>query len=130
VFTFPQACTFAEITIDPETGAVTLERYLAVDDYGASSTRLTKGQVQGRVAQASPGAAGAYGLRTAIGPAAERFAARLRLAAGRRSTDLDITSMDCRPAQPAWRQRLGQAGCIAAPQSIVCAILDRSRRSA
>ena len=34
VFTFPEGCHVAEVEIDPETGAVTLERYLAVDDYG------------------------------------------------------------------------------------------------
>ena len=34
VFTFPNGCHVAEVEIDPETGAVTLERYTAVDDYG------------------------------------------------------------------------------------------------
>ncbi len=52
VFTFPSGTHAAEVTIDPETGAVTLERYLAVDDYGrVINPLLTKGQVQGGVTQ-------------------------------------------------------------------------------
>ena len=35
VFTFPNGCHAAEVEIDPETGTVTLERYNAIDDYGA-----------------------------------------------------------------------------------------------
>ena len=52
VFTFPNGCHIAEVEIDPETGVVTLERYTAVDDYGRLiNPMLTKGQVQGGVAQ-------------------------------------------------------------------------------
>ena len=52
VFTFPSGCHVAEVEIDPETGAVTLERYTAVDDYGRLiNPLLTVGQVQGGVAQ-------------------------------------------------------------------------------
>src|SRR5439155_20878195 len=52
VFTFPNGCHSAEIEIDPETGAVTLERYAAIDDYGRLiNPMLTAGQVQGGLAQ-------------------------------------------------------------------------------
>jgi carbon-monoxide dehydrogenase large subunit len=52
VFTFPNGCHTAEVEIDPETGAVTLERYAAIDDYGRLiNPMLTMGQVQGGVAQ-------------------------------------------------------------------------------
>ena len=52
VVTFPNGCHLAEVEIDPETGAVTLERYAAVDDYGRLiNPLLTTGQVQGGVAQ-------------------------------------------------------------------------------
>src|ERR1700721_4553425 len=52
VLTFPNGCHAAEIEIDPETGAVTLERYAAIDDYGRLiNPMLTVGQVQGGVAQ-------------------------------------------------------------------------------
>ncbi len=52
VFTFPSGCHVAEVELDPETGAVTLERYTAVDDFGRLiNPLLTAGQVQGGVAQ-------------------------------------------------------------------------------
>ena len=87
VFTFPSGAHVAEVEIDPETGPVTLERYFAVDDYGrVINPLLTDRPGAGRGgAGHRPGDAGAHGLRPAIGPAAERLAARLRLAARRRS---------------------------------------------
>ena len=52
VFTFPSGCHVAEVEIDPETGAVELVRYTAVDDYGRLiNPLLTEGQVQGGVTQ-------------------------------------------------------------------------------
>ena len=52
VFTFPSGCHVAEVEIDPETGAASLVRYTAVDDYGRLiNPLLTEGQVQGGVAQ-------------------------------------------------------------------------------
>src|ERR1700680_3037067 len=52
VFTFPNGCHAAEIEIDPATGAVTLDRYAAIDDYGRLiNPMLTMGQVQGGLAQ-------------------------------------------------------------------------------
>ena len=52
VFTFPNGCHVAEVEIDPETGAVSLEYYAAIDDYGRLiNPLLTVGQVQGGLAQ-------------------------------------------------------------------------------
>ena len=52
IITFPSGTHVAEVSIDVETGAVTLECYLAVDDYGrVINPMLTVGQVQGGVAQ-------------------------------------------------------------------------------
>lgn len=50
--TFPNGAHVAEVEIDPETGAVTLERYTVVDDVGAVVNPLTlKGQIHGGVVQ-------------------------------------------------------------------------------
>ena len=49
---FPNGCHIAEVEIDPETGAVALERYVAVDDFGTLvNPMLAEGQVHGGVAQ-------------------------------------------------------------------------------
>lgn len=50
--TFPNGAHVAEVEVDPETGAVTLERYSVVDDVGAVVNPLTlKGQIHGGVVQ-------------------------------------------------------------------------------
>lgn len=49
---FPNGCHVAEVEIDPETGAVALAAYNAVDDCGnALQPVLVEGQVQGGIAQ-------------------------------------------------------------------------------
>ena len=40
--TYPNGCHVAEVVIDPETGQVVLERYVAVDDYGVLINPLIK----------------------------------------------------------------------------------------
>jgi len=49
---FPNGCHICEVEIDPETGAVTLDRYAVVDDVGTViNPLLAQGQIQGGVAQ-------------------------------------------------------------------------------
>ncbi len=49
---FPNGCHVCEVEIDPETGAVTLDRYAAVDDVGRVINHLLcEGQIHGGVAQ-------------------------------------------------------------------------------
>ena len=49
---FPNGCHIAEVEIDPETGAVSLEGYAAVDDCGrVLDHTLVEGQIHGGVAQ-------------------------------------------------------------------------------
>jgi carbon-monoxide dehydrogenase large subunit len=51
-YTFPNGCHLAEVEIDPETGQVTLDRYVIFDDFGRLlDPRLTLGQVHGGVTQ-------------------------------------------------------------------------------
>ncbi len=50
--TFPSGCHVAEVEIDPETGAVGIARYVAVDDCGRIiAHELAEGQVHGALAQ-------------------------------------------------------------------------------
>ena len=49
---FPNGCHICEVEIDPETGAVELDRYTVVDDCGTViNPLLAKGQIMGGVAQ-------------------------------------------------------------------------------
>jgi len=49
---FPSGCHICEVEVDPETGAVTIDRYAAVDDVGTViNPLLVMGQIQGGIAQ-------------------------------------------------------------------------------
>ena len=127
VFTFPNGCHTAEVEIDPETGAVTLERYQAIDDYGRLiNPMLTAGQVQGGVAQ---GIGQALFEHTVY----ERQSGQLlsgsftdyALARADDLPPLDITLAELPTAvNPLGVKGAGQAGCMAAPQTIINAVLD------
>ena len=52
-FTFPYGCHLVEVEVDPDTGAVSVERYLAVDDFGRLvNPMIVEGQIHGGAAQA------------------------------------------------------------------------------
>ncbi|HEY1259945.1 MAG TPA: xanthine dehydrogenase family protein molybdopterin-binding subunit [Stellaceae bacterium] len=125
--TFPNGCHIAEVEIDPETGHVTLERYTAVDDYGRLiNPLLTRGQVAGGLAQ---------GIGQALLEEAVYDPGSGQLVTGSlldyalpRADDLpgfDITLAGApTAANPLGVKGSGQAGAIAAPQTIVNAVLD------
>ncbi|HKM72619.1 MAG TPA: xanthine dehydrogenase family protein molybdopterin-binding subunit [Stellaceae bacterium] len=127
VFTFPSGCHAAEVEIDPETGTVTLERYAAIDDYGRLiNPMLTVGQVQGGLAQ---GIGQALLEHTVYDErSGQLLSGSLMDYALPRADDLpplDITLAELPTAvNPLGVKGAGQAGCIAAPQTVVNAILD------
>ena len=50
--TFPNGCHVCEVEIDPETGALRIERYSAVDDFGTViNPMIVEGQVHGGIVQ-------------------------------------------------------------------------------
>ncbi|HWD59639.1 MAG TPA: molybdopterin cofactor-binding domain-containing protein, partial [Stellaceae bacterium] len=127
LITFPSGVHIAEVEIDPETGQVTLERYRAVDDYGRIiNPMLTIGQVQGGVAQ---GIGQAMLERTVYEPeTGQLLSGSLLDYALPRADDLpplDIV-LDGVPtaSNPLGVKGSGQAGAIAAPQTIISAVLD------
>ena len=127
VFTFPNGCHVAEVEIDPDTGLVSLERYAVVDDYGRLiNPLLTRGQVQGGIAQ---GIGQALLERTVYEPASgQLLSGSLMDDALPRADNLppfDITLAELpTSANPLGVKGSGQAGAIAAPQTIINAIVD------
>jgi len=130
VFTFPSGCHVAEVEIDPETGAASLVRYTAVDDYGRLiNPMLTEGQVQGGVTQ---GIGQALLEHTVYDPdSGQLLSGSFNDYAVPRAEDLpsfDIALVE-RPTQanPLGVKGSGQAGCISAPQTVMAAVLDALR---
>jgi carbon-monoxide dehydrogenase large subunit len=127
IITFPNGCHVAEVEIDPETGHVTLDRYTAVDDYGTLiNPLLTIGQVQGGVAQ---GIGQALTEHTVYDPDSGQLLSgsfmdyQLPRAVDLPDLNITLTGVPT-SANPLGVKGSGQAGAIAAPQTIISAILD------
>jgi carbon-monoxide dehydrogenase large subunit len=127
VITFPNGCHIAEVEVDPDTGLVTLARYYAVDDYGTLiNPLLTIGQVQGGLAQ---GIGQAMLEHTVYDPdSGQLLSGSLMDYALPKAADLPDLSITLTGtptnANPLGVKGAGQAGAMAAPQTIICAILD------
>jgi len=127
VITFPNGCHIAEVEVDPDTGAVKLDRYTAVDDFGTLiNPMLTIGQVQGGVAQGIGQAMFEHTVYDS--DSGQMLSGSFMDYAVPRAEDLpslDITLSGVpTDANPLGVKGSGQAGAIAAPQAIIAAILD------
>jgi carbon-monoxide dehydrogenase large subunit len=127
-FGFPNGCHVAEVEVDPETGAVRLDRYTLIDDYGRLlNPMLTLGQVHGGLAQ---GIGQAMLEHTVFDPdSGQMLSASLMDYALPRADDLPSFAGHLDSSVPTASNRLGvkgagQAGCMSAPQTIMSAILD------
>lgn len=126
-FTFPSGCHIAEVEIDRETGILRLDRYLIVDDYGRLiNPRLTEGQVHGGVVQ---GIGQAMMENVTYDPeTAQLLSGSLMDYVLPRAVVLPQFEVHFRQtptaANPLGVKGSGQAGCMAAPQTIIAAILD------
>jgi carbon-monoxide dehydrogenase large subunit len=127
LITFPNGCHIAEVEIDPETGAVTLERYAAVDDFGTLiNPMLTVGQVQGGVTQ---GIGQAMLEHTVYDPdSGQMLSGSFMDYAVPRAEDLPdfAITLSGTPtnANPLGVKGSGQAGAMASPQAVIAAVLD------
>lgn len=127
VITFPNGCHIAEVEIDPETGLVTLDRYHGVDDYGTLiNPLLTLGQVHGGLAQ---GIGQAMLENTVYDPeSGQLLSGSLMDYALPKASDLPdlniLLSGTPTSANPLGVKGAGQAGAMASPQTVICAILD------
>ena len=127
LITFPNGCHIAEVEIDPETGAISLERYTAVDDFGTLiNPMLTVGQVHGGVVQ---GIGQAMLERTVYDPDSGQMLSGsfmdYTLPRASDLPDLAITLSGLPTnANPLGVKGSGQAGAMASPQAIIAAVLD------
>jgi len=127
VITFPNGCHIAEVEIDPDTGAITLERYTAVDDFGTLiNPMLTIGQVHGGVAQGIGQAMLEHTVYDS--QSGQMLSGSFMDYALPRASDLpplDITLSGVPTnANPLGVKGSGQAGAIAAPQAVISGVLD------
>lgn len=127
LITFPSGAHVAEVEVDPDTGAITLLRYQAVDDYGRLiNPMLTAGQVQGGLAQ---GIGQALMEEIAYDPGSGQLLSAsfmdycLPRAVDLPDLDIAFGELPTR-SNPLGVKGSGQAGAIGAPQTVVHAVLD------
>jgi carbon-monoxide dehydrogenase large subunit len=127
-YTFPNGCHVAEVEIDPETGEVTLDRYVIFDDYGRLlDPRLTMGQVHGGVVQGIGQALFEQALFDA--ETGQNLSGSLMDYALPRADDIPSFEGSLTPEFPSRANRLGvkgsgQAGAIAAPATVMNAVMN------
>jgi carbon-monoxide dehydrogenase large subunit len=128
LYTFPNGCHVAEVEIDPETGVVRLDRYTIVDDFGRLiNPRLALGQVHGGVAQ---GIGQSLLEHVVFDPESGQLLSGSFLDyALPRAEDLPDFAGGLNESAPTASNPLGvkgtgQAGAIAAPQTVMNAVLD------
>jgi len=125
-FVFPFGMHAAVVEVDPDTGEIEFEQYVAVDDVGNQiNPKIVEGQIHGGVAQ---------GIGQALYEAAE-FDDNGQLLTGsmqdyavpkaehipEMDTDSTVTPS---PHNPLGVKGVGEAGTIAAPQAVVNAVCD------
>ena len=127
-YTFPNGCHVAEVEIDPATGEVKLDRYVIFDDYGRLlDPRLTLGQVHGGVVQGIGQALFEHALYDA--ETGQILSGSLMDYALPRADDIPSFEGSLTSDFPSSANRLGvkgsgQAGAIAAPATIMNAVMN------
>lgn len=125
-FTFPFGTHIAVVEVDPETGAVELKRYVAVDDCGrVINPLLVDGQVHGGIVQSI----GQALLEEAVyDDSGQLLTGELTDYAIPRASDVPWFETDRTetpsPVNPLGVKGVGEAGTIAATPAIVNAVVD------
>jgi carbon-monoxide dehydrogenase large subunit len=125
-FVFPFGTHAAVVEVDPDTGEVDVERYVAVDDVGPQiNPKIVEGQIHGGVAQGigqalyegaeydDNGSLMTGSMQDYAVPKAEHVP----------EMELDHTVTES-PHNPLGVKGVGEAGTIAAPQAVVNAVCD------
>ena len=125
--TFPNGCHIAEVEVEPDTGLITVPRYIVVDDVGhAVNPMIVRGQVHGGVAQ---GIGQAVHERTAYDPeSGQLLSASFMDYALPRAEDLpdievDLIEVPCE-TNPLGVKGAGEAGAVGSPPAMMNALVD------
>ncbi|MFH5925085.1 xanthine dehydrogenase family protein molybdopterin-binding subunit [Roseomonas xinghualingensis] len=125
--TYPNGCHVAEVEVDPDTGIISVLRYIVADDVGhALNPLIVRGQVHGGVAQ---GIGQAMLERTAYDPeSGQLLSASFMDYALPRAGDLpeievSLLSIPCL-TNPLGVKGAGEAGAVGSPPALMNALVD------
>jgi aerobic carbon-monoxide dehydrogenase large subunit len=123
---FPNGCHICEVEIDATTGATTVDRYAAVDDFGRLINPLiVNGQVHGALAQGLGQALGEHIVYDALG---QLLTASFMDYAIPRASEMPtfVVAFNEEPCRtnPLGVKGAGEGGCVAAPPVVINALLN------
>lgn len=125
-FTFPAGCYICEVEVDPETGVVSIENFVAADDFGTIiNPMIVEGQVHGGLVQ---GIGQAMLEHTQYDEDGQLLTASymdytMPRADNVPSFKLETTVTEC-PGNPLGMKGCGEAGAIGSPPAVINAITD------
>jgi len=125
-FTFPFGLHAAIVEVDPDSGEIEIERYVAVDDVGEQiNPKIVEGQIHGGIAQ-GVGQALYEGAEydengTLVTGSMQDYAVPKAEHVPEIETESTVTPC---PHNPLGVKGVGEAGTIAAPQAVVNAVTD------
>ena len=124
---YPNGCQACEVEVDPETGAVRIDRFTAVDDLGmVINPMICEGQIHGGIAQ---GVGQALFENLVYDPGSGQLTTGSFLDyAMPRAADFppflsEMLEVPCK-TNPLGIKGIGEAGTIGAPPTVVNAVLD------
>jgi carbon-monoxide dehydrogenase large subunit len=127
ILTIPNGAYVCEVEVDPDTGSVTVERFLGVDDVGRRlNPQLVEGQVHGGIAQ---GIGQALHERVVYDPDSGQMLSGSLMDYGLPRAD-DLPMFELHAADiPTGNNILGmkgagEIGCIGAPAAVINALAD------
>jgi carbon-monoxide dehydrogenase large subunit len=127
---FPNGAHVCEVEVDPETGAVAIDRYVVVDDVGrVINPLICEGQIQGGLVQGIGQALFEHVVYDQ--ESGQLLSATLGDYAMPRAGDVpafeaDFHEVPCR-TNPIGVKGIGEAGSVGAPPTVINAILDAIR---
>jgi carbon-monoxide dehydrogenase large subunit len=125
-FTFPNSAHIAQVEIDKDTGEVTIERYVAVDDVGkVINPMIVEGQIVGGIIQGVGQALWEYGQYDENGQLLSGSMMNYALPRADHFPKMEIARTETpSPHNPLGVKGAGEMGTIAATVTIANAVMD------
>ena len=125
-FTFPAGCYICEVEVDPDTGVVEIQQFVAADDFGkVINPMIVAGQVHGGVAQGIGQAMMEQAVYDEAGQlvSASYMDYQMPRAEDLPSFKVSTTETIC-PNNPLGIKGCGEAGAIGSPPALINAVTD------
>jgi aerobic carbon-monoxide dehydrogenase large subunit len=125
-FSWPAGCHIAVVEIDEETGAVELERYVAVDDVGTViNPTIVDGQVHGGIAQGVAQALYEEAVYDEEGNLATGSMVNYLVPSAVELPNFEVERTESpSPTNPMGVKGVGETGTIASPAAVMNAVVD------